>query len=229
MGILNRLEQVGNEYSDHSLGEGYMSEKEICIEVRSSLNNITSDLIKRYERRLDGRESFHDESWLATDRETDDYSPRGMRSARNGQTTRKRNGHGRSPTRKEWEMSGTSKRQRIEPTMGNANQKAPEKPIREKSSTVTSATCRPKKRSEPLEEVYVTPSTSRMTPREELVVVVTPDENLEEDALAMNISPSDIPEDLPFSMAPEADESADNGYEELTLDSDNEQDHPEQQ
>ena len=191
------------------------------MEVRSSLNNITRDLIRRYEKRLEDRKSFHDESWLATDRETNDHSPKGMKPARNGQTARKRNGYGKSPTRKDWEMSSTSKRQRVEPTMGNTSQKAQEKPIRERSSTVTSATCRSKTRSRPLEEVYVTPSTSRKTPREELVVVVTPDENLEEDALAMNISPSDIPEDLPFSMAPEADESADNGYEELTLDSDN--------
>ena len=196
-----------------------MSEQEICLEVRSSLDNITDDLRKRYERKLAGRESCHDESWLSTDRSMGDRSPREVKSTKNvknsasssrsSETNRKRSGNERSPVGREREVAGISKRKKVEPTMGTTSQRISDRSIGEKPSTVTSATCRPRKRDKPLEEVYVVPSTSRRVPREEVVVVATPPQNLEEDAVAMNISASDILPDLQFSLAPEAEETAD--------------------
>ena len=54
------------------------------------------------------------------------------------------------------------------------------------------------------------------------MVVAKPPENEEEDVVAMNISENDIPPDLQFSLAVETEGTADD-YEDLTLDSDGEQ------
>ena len=65
-------------------------------------------------------------------------------------------------------------------------------------------------------------STSREIPRGEVVVVAKPPGTEEEDVVAMNISENNIPPGLRFSVAVETEGAADD-YEDLTLDSDGEQ------